>query len=574
MTTRRLAAILAADVVGFSSMMEKDEEGTLRRVKALQRELIEPKVRERGGRLVKTTGDGFLCEFSSPVEAVRCALEVQEATAANGGSDLLLRMGINLGDIIVEPDGDIYGEGVNVAARLEQLAEPGGLCIAGSVQEHAEGKVGVQFESRGEQQVKNIARPVRVYAFAGTAQKVSEPKPLPLPDKPSIAVLPFTNMSGDPEQEYFADGVVEDIITALSRVRWLFVIARNSSFTYKGHAVDVKQVGRELGVRYVLEGSIRKAGNRLRITGQLVEAETGTHLWADRFDGALEDVFDVQDRVTENVVGAIEPKLRQAELDRTRRKPTTSLSAYDLYLRAAFLFDQQDDASEALQLLEQAIGLDPNFALAYALAAHFHARRIYDNQTTDREQEAAKGRQRAATALEKSSDDPEIFWRCAHALSHCGADLTYCQSLGERAIALNPNSAPALSQTAWVHIYTGRYERAIELFERAMRLSPRDAFLYSFTSGLCAALIFLERPHEAVRWGRETLALRPTYPTGMRMLASSLALSGRVDEARNIIADLLRVSPQACISNLTAAITSTPNAKVYVEGLRRAGYPE
>jgi adenylate cyclase len=253
MTTRRLAAILAADVVGFSSMMEKDEEGTLAKVKALQREVIEPKVRERGGRLVKTTGDGFLCEFASPVEAVRCALEVQEATSANGASDLLLRMGINLGDIIVEPDGDIYGDGVNVAARLEHLAEPGGLCISGSVHEHAEGRVAVQFESRGEQQVKNITKPVRVYALAGAYPSLHEPKPLTLPDRPSIAVLPFTNMSGDPEQDYFADGVVEDIITALSRFKWLFVIARNSSFTYKGRAVDIKQVGRELGVRYVLE---------------------------------------------------------------------------------------------------------------------------------------------------------------------------------------------------------------------------------------------------------------------------------------------------------------------------------
>ena len=368
MTTRRLAAILAADVVGFSSMMEKDEEGTLARVKALQREVIEPKVRERGGRLVKTTGDGFLCEFGSPVEAVRCAVEVQEATKANGGSDLLLRMGINLGDIIVEPDGDIYGEGVNVAARLEQLAEPGGVCISGSVHEHTEGKVPVQFESRGEQQVKNIARPVRVYALIGSAPKLVQPKPLPLPDKPSIAVLPFTNMSDDPEQEYFADGVVEDIITALSRFKWLFVIARNSSFTYKGRAVDVKQVGRELGVRYVLEGSIRKSGNRVRIAAQLIEAVTGRHIWAERYDRDLTGIFEVQDEITQNVVAAIEPNLRSLEIARASSKPTDSLDAYDLYLRALPMLHQftQEGFSDACGLLRQATSIDPSFSDAWA----------------------------------------------------------------------------------------------------------------------------------------------------------------------------------------------------------------
>src|SRR4051812_14461839 len=324
MTTRRLAAILAADVVGFSAMMEKDEEGTLTRVKVLQREVIEPRVKQRGGRLVKTTGDGFLCEFGSPVEAVRCALEVLEATGANE-TGLLLRMGINLGDIIVEPDGDIYGEGVNVAARLEQLAEPGSIWLSEEIHRHVSGKIDRSFQERGEQQVKNIERPVRVYSLGGSPQAKNEPKPLPLPDKPSIAVLPFTNMSGDPEQEYFADGVVEDIITALSRFKWLFVIARNSSFTYKGRAVDVKQVGRELGVRYVLEGSIRKSGNRVRIAAQLVEGSAGGHLWADRFEGALDDIFGLQDQVTGGVVGAISPKLQQAEIDRARGKPTEDL---------------------------------------------------------------------------------------------------------------------------------------------------------------------------------------------------------------------------------------------------------
>ena len=299
MTTRRLAAILAADVVGFSSMMERDEEGTLARVKALQREIIEPKVRERGGRLVKTTGDGFLCEFGSPVEAVRCALEVQEATKAHGASDLIVRMGINLGDIIVEPDGDIYGEGVNVAARLEQLAEPGSIWLSEEIHRHVSGKIDRSFQERGEQQVKNIARPVRVYSLGGALQAKNEPKPLPLPDRPSIAVLPFTNMSGDPEQGHVADGIVEEIIAALSRVRSFFVISRNSSFTYKGRAIDPRQVSRELGVRYVVEGSVRKSGSRLRIVAQLIDATSGNQVWGERYEGDASDIFDLQDHVTE-----------------------------------------------------------------------------------------------------------------------------------------------------------------------------------------------------------------------------------------------------------------------------------
>ena len=297
MTTRRLAAILAADVVGFSKLMGQDEEGTLARIRALRRDVIEPKVQEHHGQIVKTTGDGFLVEFASPVEAVRCAVGMQAALASahaapqEPSQPIQMRIGINLGDILIEPDGDIYGDGVNVAARLEQLAEPGGVCISGAVDEVVRDRLGiVAFEDRGEQQVKNIARPVRVYTLAPPGAARSEAsKSLPLPDKPSVAVLPFTNMSGDPEQEYLADGIVEEIITALSRFGGLFVIARNSSFTYKGRAVDVRQVGRELGVEYVLEGSLRRAGNRIRITGQLIEAHTGRHVWAERYDRELSD---------------------------------------------------------------------------------------------------------------------------------------------------------------------------------------------------------------------------------------------------------------------------------------------
>src|SRR5712671_6026387 len=365
--TRRLAAILAADVVGYSRLMGADEEGTLERLKALRRELVDPKIAEHHGRIVKTTGDGLLVEFASVVDAVRCAVAVQQAmperdTGVAADSRIELRIGINLGDVIVEGD-DLYGDGVNIAARIEALADAGGVFVSDTAHDHVRDRLPFLFEDLGEQQVKNIARPVRVYrvraalthpdahapgsplsriAGEGAERQRREAgegsSPLLLPDKPSIAVLPFANMSGDAEQEYFADGMVEEIITALSRIRWLFVIARNSSFTYKGRAIDVKQVGRELGVRYVLEGSVRKAGSRIRITAQLIEAMTGAHLWADHFDGSLEDVFELQDQVAISVAGVIEPTLRAAEIRRSSERPMPDLTAYDFYLRALAVF--------------------------------------------------------------------------------------------------------------------------------------------------------------------------------------------------------------------------------------------
>src|SRR5437667_5330553 len=342
--TRRLAAILAADIGGYSRLMGADEEGTLAALKAIRRELGDPKIAEHRGRIVKTTGDGLLVEFASVVDAVRCAVEVQRAMAdRNAGvpaeKRIEFRFGIHQGDIIVE-DGDIFGDGVNLAARLEGLAEPGGICVSGRVRADAAGKVDVAFDDLGEQSLKNIARPLRVYRVRlDEAPATHTPAAaLALPDKPSIAVLPFQNMSGDPEQEYFADGMVEEITTAIARLSWLFVIARNSSFTYKGKPIDVKQVAAELGVRYVLEGSVRKAQNRVRITGQLIDASTGNHIWADRFDGALDDIFNLQDRVASSVVGALEPRLRLSEIERASRKPSASLDAYDLYLRALAVF--------------------------------------------------------------------------------------------------------------------------------------------------------------------------------------------------------------------------------------------
>ena len=343
---RRLSAILAADVAGYSRLMGADEEGTLAQLRGHRNGLIEPKIAEHRGRLVKTTGDGMLAEFASAVDAVRCAVDIQLAMAsANlkvaGSKRVEFRIGVHVGDIISE-DGDMFGDGVNIAARLEGLADPGGICVSARVQEDVDGRLDVTFRDGGEQQLKNIARPIRVYRIqSGRTETVAAPAPmLALPGKPSVVVLPFHNMSTDPDQDYFADGMVEDIIMALSRFSSLFVISRNSSFTYKGRAVDVKQVGRELGVRYVLEGSVRKAGQRVRISGQLVDAMTGTHLWVDRFEGTLDDVFDLQDKVTARVAAALGPTIRHAEIERAKHRPTESTDAHMTYMRGLGTFYQ------------------------------------------------------------------------------------------------------------------------------------------------------------------------------------------------------------------------------------------
>jgi TolB-like protein len=371
--SRRLAAVLAADIAGYSTLMGADEARAVRDLKGHQAVVL-PMVAEFGGRVIDTAGDGILAEFPSVVNAVKCAVAIQSKMAERNSAieaecRMQFRVGINIGDVVYD-EVRIYGDGINVAARLEGIAEPGGICISSKVYEEINGRIELAFEDIGEQQLKNIARKVRVYrvrlnSVAPTAAQLA------LPDKPSIAVLPFQNMSGDPEQDYFADGIVEEIITALSRIRWLFVIARNSSFTYKGRAVDVKQVGRELGVRYVLEGSVRNAANRVRVTGQLIDSATGAHLWADRFDGALDDVFDLQDKVTASVVGAIAPKLQQAEIERAKRKPTDSLDAYDHFLRgmASIHLGTRQDIDEALRLFYRAIELDRDFASAYGMAA-------------------------------------------------------------------------------------------------------------------------------------------------------------------------------------------------------------
>ncbi|HKO07930.1 MAG TPA: adenylate/guanylate cyclase domain-containing protein [Alphaproteobacteria bacterium] len=589
---RRLAAILAADVVGYSRLMGVDEEGTLRQLKLLRKELVDPKIIEHRGRIVKTTGDGVLVEFASVVDAVRCAVDVQRGMAERNAAmpqekRIEFRIGINLGDIIIDGD-DIFGDGVNIAARLEALAEPGGICVNRVVRDQVRDKLDIAFEDLGEQQVKNIARPVHVYRIqpehwsskltaAGAVSEASKPV-LVLPDKPSIAVLPFQDMSGDADQEYFADGVVEEIITALSRMRWLFVIARNSSFTYKGHAVDVKQVGRELGVRYVVEGSVRKAANRVRITGQLIDASTGAHLWADRFDGGLEDIFDLQDQVTASVVGAIATKLEQAEIERAKRKPTESLDAYDYYLRGMASAHQwtEEGVSEALRLFYKAIELDPDFAEAYGMAAWCYVPRKANWWMGDPVQEIAEAERLARRAVDLGADNAVALAGGGYALAFVVHDLDSGAAFIDQALALNPNLALAWHCSGWVKAFLGEPEAAIKQLTHTMRLSPLDPLGFRAQGGIAFAHFLAGRYDEASLWAERALRQRPTFLPAIRDLAAADALAGRLFEAQKTMAHLRQLAPSLRVTNVKDWVPfRRPEDLARLEdGLRKAGLPE
>jgi len=547
--TRRLAAILAADVAGYSRLMGADEEGTLAALKAIRRELGDPKVKEHRGRIVKTTGDGLLIEFASVVDAVRCAVEVQRGMAERNAEvpearRIEFRIGINLGDII--RDGrDIFGDGVNIAARLEALSEPGGICVSGIVHDQVRDKLDVAFEDMGERQVKNISRPVHVWRRRlGAKPVIPASTPLPLPDKPSIAVLPFANMSGDPEQEYFADGMVEEIITALSRIRWLFVIARNSSFTYKGQAVDVKQVGRELGVRYVLEGSVRKAGDRVRITGQLIDAATGVHLWADRFDGSLKDVFELQDRVASSVAGVIEPTLQAAEIRRAAERPTSDPTTYDLYLRALPLWStyEKDRIIRALDLLGQAIERAPHYGPALALAAQCYNVLAVSGWTDDSEASHRKAIDLARQALRWAPDDPDALANAGFVLGVLGEDIDLAIASIDRSLALNPSFARGWAWSAVLRNVAGQPDIAIEHFNRSLRLSPRDR-MGTFSIPLGTSYFLKRQFDDAASILLASVQEAPTFAVAYRLLASCYAHMGRLDDAREIVRRLREITP-------------------------------
>jgi TolB-like protein len=562
--------------------MGADDEGTLAQLKAHRRDLVDPKINEHQGRIVKTTGDGMLAEFASVVDALRCVIEIQRDmrvrnTEVSLEKRIEFRAGLNVGDIIFDGD-DIYGDGVNVAARLENMAESGGICVSGRVYEDTRGKLDVTFEDEGEQQLKNIAWPVRVYRVRLGGDTPRTRPILALPDKPSIAVLAFDNLSGDPEQEYFADGMVEEIIMALSRLRWLFVIARNSSFTYKGRAVDVKQIGRELGVRYVLEGSVRKAGNKLRIAGQLIDTSTGAHLWADRFEGGTDDIFDLQDRVTESVVGAIAPKLEQAEIERALRKPTESLDAYDYYLRgmAAVHKWQRHATDEALSMFYRAIELDPNFASAYGMAARCYSVRKASGWMIDRAQEHREAERLARRAAELGKEDALALATAGIAIAFVGGDLDDGSALIDRALALNPNLAWAWLFSGWVRVWGGDPDGAIERVSHALRFNPYDPHVFSMYSAMACAHLFAGRYDEAMSWAESAIREQPNTMIATSTAAASSALAGQEAQAARAMARLRQLDPSLRLSNLKGLlpIRRASDFATWSEGLRLAGLPE
>jgi adenylate cyclase len=586
---RRLAAVLAADVVGYSRLMGVDEEGTLARLKVVRKALVDPTIAKHRGRIVKTTGDGMLVEFASAVDAVRGAVEVQHSIAEQNAAvpqdqRIEFRIGIHVGDIIID-DNDIFGDGVNIAARLEGIAEPGGICVSGDAYRQVRGKVEIVCDDLGPQSLKNIAEPIQAWRVrprvqtssgAQSGSTVSEPhQALPLPEKPSIAVLPFQNLSGDPDQEYFADGMVEDITGALSRFKSLFVIARNSSFTYKGKAVDIKKVGRELGVRYVLEGSVRKAGGRVRITGQLIDAITGSHIWADKFDRKFDDVFSVQDEVTEKVVAAIEPKLKLSEIEFAVRRRPDNLSAYDLYLRALprFYSMTRDGLDDALQFSYRALDKDPRYGAAALLAMSSIVFKIYQGWGSDVKSEFAEAMRVGSLALAVDSDDPDALAQMGRGTAVLMGDYEAASQMVDRAVALNPNSVSAWTQRGWVYRYMGEPEVALNSFARANRLSPLDPMSYDTNTGVASTLIILGRFDEAVVEARKAVRQNPAFSAAYRCLAAALAHLGRKAEAKDAADLLMKVEPSFRISEWIGRGRQW-QTKVFIDGLRLAGLPE
>jgi len=581
--TRRLAAILAADLVGYSRLIGVDEGGTLQAFKDLRAELFDPTIGAHNGRLVKTTGDGFLVEFGSVVDALRCASETQAGMAKRNATlpterRIDFRVGINVGDVVVE-DGDIYGDGVNVAVRLEGLAEPGGICVSARVQEDAAGKLDLFFEDMGEQQLKNIARPVRVYRIpadkaAGETIGTVQPS-LPLPDKPSVAVLPFTNMSSDPEQEFFADGIAEDVITALSRYPSLFVIARNSCFTYKGRAVDVKQVGRELGVRYVLEGGLRKSGNRIRVTAQLVEAATGKHVWAERYDSDLADIFAVQDEITEAVTIAITPAIADAERQRAMRKPPESLDAWAAYQRGlwhVFKFSR-DDAALAQNYFQQAIDIDPAFAGGYKGLAVAYIQRATVFQTLSQAEAYRSAEALARQAIALDSTDAEAHSTLAAAMLRHG-DYEGALAEAEIALAMSPNLALACGTLGETLIFSGRRKEGLAAVQTAIRLDPHDPKLAIRLNNLALGLYFSGEYEAAVEEANRAVRSNSNVPYPYRWLTAALGQLGRTAEAKEALEKAIEIAPASFDMYVRQRVPwHRPEDYAHmIEGLRKAGW--
>jgi TolB-like protein/class 3 adenylate cyclase len=582
-TERRLVAIFAADVEGYSRLMGADEVGTFRDL-TQRRGVLDGLIAAYRGRIANTAGDSVLAEFGSAVDAVQCAVEAQAALAdANAGSapdrHINFRIGVHVGDVMAQ-GGDLFGDGVNIAARLQTLARAGGVCISAAAHDQVRKILPFAFADLGPQRVKNIEEPVRAFGVEATAKPSTQSpsgvaKPLALPDKPSIAVLPFQNMSGDPEQEYFADGMAEDIITALSRFRSLFVIARNSSFTYKGKAVDIKQVGHELGVRYVLEGSVRKAGGRVRITGQLIEAATNRHLWADKFDGALEDVFGLQDQVTSSVVGLIAPKVELAEIERARQKPTDSLDSYDLYLRGMALMNMRGSSTKAREFFVKAFEHDPEFGAAYAMAAWTLLMQQSVRGVPLTAEKHAEAIRLANLGSRVGSEDAFSLSKCGHVLTYLGREYDRGASMVEQAVALNPNLAMAWHSRGWVSLLCGEAERALESFDRMIRLSPLDPLRLGAWNGSAFALFCLGRYEDGCAVAMNAIQIVKDAHTLGAYIVNAIK-AGRTGEARQAAAQLLELHPDFRAPHAAEAFpVRIPEIRErIIAALREAGVPE
>jgi adenylate cyclase len=577
---RRLTAILAADVAGYSRLVEADEEGTLAQWKAHRTALIEPTIKKHQGRVVRVIGDGLLVEFMSVIDALRCAVDVQRGMLKRNADvpserRIEFRMGINFGELIVEGD-DFWGDGVNIAARLEALAEPGGISVSGRVQEDAQGKLDVTFEDTGEQQLKNIVRPVRVYRVRFDGATKSAPAPaLPLPSKPSLAVLALENMTGDPEQEYLGDGIAEDIITMLSRSQSLFVIARNSSFTYKGRAVDIKQIARELGVRYVLEGSVRRGGNQIRITAQLVDAVTSNHLWAERYDRDLTDVFAVQDEITEAVATAIEPAVAQMERHRAVRKPPESLNAWEAYQRGLWHMGRVGvpDNEEAKSFFRRATELDPRFAPPHAELVNAILRGAIMYQTTGLVEAVNEVIPLAQKAISLDPLAPAAHISIGLTLWAQG-DRGALMAKARQALAISPNYANAHTWLGFGLLLSGHPREAIVAIRNAMRLDPNDPVIHQRLAQIATAHYFLREYDAAVETAKEALGLHPDHPTNLRWLAAALGQAGRLDEAKQALEKLIAVAPKTIdmIVRQRVPWMRVEDYEHMLEGLRKAGW--
>jgi len=576
---RRLAAILAADVVGYSRLMGINEEGTLAALKTHQRELIDPKIAEHRGRIVKTTGDGALVEFASAVDAVRCAVEIQRAMSERSAAipedrRIDFRIGINVGDIIID-EGDVYGDGVNIAARLEGIADRGGICISDDTFRQVRDKIDVGFDDAGERQLKNIERPVRVYRvqLGKTVQRVER---APASTKrPSIAVLPFQNMSGDPEQEYFADGMVDEIITGLSRIKWLSVVSRNSSYLFKNRPATMKDVAATLGVRYVLEGGVRKSGNRVRITAQLIDAETDAHLWAEQYDRLLEDVFALQDEITMCVVGAIEPSVRKAEIDRIKRQRPDNFTAYDLLLQSQqFVFaGMPAEAAKAITLLEQALKLEPNYSAAHAYLSWCLHARFGRGGLREEDRLAAVDHARAAVAL--GNDDATALAIAALVLAYDGHDVSTALKVFDRALELSNCNVFALCWNAAILAWIGRSELAIERAQRALRLGPFDSLIWRAHHALSIAYFDSHRYGDAADSARSVIAANSAYSLPRAILAAALLRLGRLDEARAAARTVLEHEPSFTIHGTARYAELEPAVfRPMADAWREAGLPE